>query len=88
MGTGFESWAAFHAVEGNNKTLIDHLHYDVIRAKPDGSCSRPRRLDLVCRESPRESLRVRNAIKTTSLAEEGVLGASFNLNYPKTVHCD
>ena len=20
---------------------IDHLHYDVIRAKPDGSCSRP-----------------------------------------------
>ena len=20
---------------------IDHLHYDIIRAKPDGSCSRP-----------------------------------------------
>ena len=20
---------------------IDHLHYDVIHAKPDGSCSRP-----------------------------------------------
>ena len=22
-------------------TQIDHLHYDFIRAKPDGSCSRP-----------------------------------------------
>ena len=22
-------------------TQIGHLHYDVIRAKPDGSCSRP-----------------------------------------------
>ena len=42
---------------------IDHLHYDAIRAKPDGSCSRPRRLGQVCRESPRESPRVRNVIK-------------------------
>ena len=24
-----------------NDSLIDHLHYDVIRAKPDGSRSRP-----------------------------------------------
>ena len=25
----------------NQQLRIDHLHYDVIRAKPDGSCSRP-----------------------------------------------
>ena len=25
----------------NLSPQIDHLHYDVIRAKPDGSCSRP-----------------------------------------------
>ena len=25
----------------SNSLIIDHLHYDVIRAKPDGSCSRP-----------------------------------------------
>ena len=44
-----------------------------------------RRLDLVCRESPRESPRVKNVIemnmiKAKSLMEEGVPGASFNLN--------
>ena len=48
----------------------------------------PRRLDLVCRENPRESPRVRNVIemnmiKTTSLTEEGVPGASLNLNWPQ-----
>ena len=28
-------------VEVHNLATIHHLHYDVIRAKPDGSCSRP-----------------------------------------------
>ena len=30
-----------HAIVLSYTLLIDHLHCEVIRAKPDGSCSRP-----------------------------------------------
>ena len=29
------------AIHIEETEIIDHLHYDVIHAKPDGSCSRP-----------------------------------------------
>ena len=33
--------AGITAPTATTDMTIDHLHYDVIRAKPDGSCSRP-----------------------------------------------
>ena len=65
---------------------IDHLHYDVIRAKPDGSCSRPPKTGPSVSGKParkpagQKCYQDMNMIKTTSLSEEGVPGPSFNLN--------
>ena len=45
---------------------IDHLHYDVIRAKPDGSCSRPAETGLSVSKNGGKQAgkpRVRNAIE-------------------------
>ena len=74
---------------------IDHLHYDVIRAKPDGSCSRPAETGPSVSKNggkqagkPADQKRYweMNEIRTTSLTvvtEENVPGASFNLKTPK-----
>ena len=71
-------------------TLIDHLHYDAILAKPDGSCSRPaetgpsvaemERKPAGGKETQRNAIEI-NKLTTMALAvvtEDVVPGASFN----------
>ena len=63
---------------------IDHLHYDVIRAKPDGSCSRPAETGpSVSKNGGKQAGNFASQKRYGEMNEENVPGASFNLKTPK-----
>ena len=65
---------------------IDHLHYDVIRAKPDGSCRRPAETGpsvfVKMAGNKRASPRVRNVIdehRKNNVAHGGTVSLALRL---------